>query len=206
MRARVLPVLIIAAAVSGVMRFSAVMGAAPAPDAVVRLAPGGQSTSIAPASGVMPRDEGGALQSETELELLRQAQVRAKDIDKALAEVESRREILRAAESQIDAKITKLQALEENLKRLLGQYDEKERGKIDSLVRIYSNMKPKDAARILGELDMDIQLSIFTNMKESKSAPIMAAMEQERARQLTQEMAARRPSEAGTAGLAASAN
>lgn len=60
------------------------------------------------------------------------------------------------------------------------------------LVRIYATMKPKEAARIFDALDMPILLAVMENMKESKSAPILASMSVERARALTEELTNRR--------------
>ena len=53
-------------------------------------------------------------------------------------------------------------------------------------------MKPKDAASILGGLDMRILLGIMESMKERKSASILAAMDAKRAREVTTELARKR--------------
>jgi flagellar motility protein MotE (MotC chaperone) len=46
-------------------------------------------------------------------------------------------------------------------------------------------MNPKDAAKIFNSLDMDVLLQVITKMSERKSAPIIAAMDEERARDVT---------------------
>ena len=53
-------------------------------------------------------------------------------------------------------------------------------------------MKPKDAARIFTELDMEILLDVAERMREVKMAPILAAMAAVRAKQVTVRLALRR--------------
>jgi flagellar motility protein MotE (MotC chaperone) len=50
-------------------------------------------------------------------------------------------------------------------------------------------MKPRDAAAIFNEMDLAILLPIVDRMKELKAAPVLAAMEPDRARRLTSELA-----------------
>ena len=82
--------------------------------------------------------------------------------------------------------------LEEAIKKLVGVYDEKERERLTNLVKIYSTMKPKDAARLFNDMEMDLLTRIFEGMKEAKSAPILAAMEPAKATALTSELANRK--------------
>ena len=53
-------------------------------------------------------------------------------------------------------------------------------------------MKPKDAARIFEQLDMVVLLDVIERMKERKSAPILAKMKPQRAKEITLELAQRR--------------
>jgi len=70
-----------------------------------------------------------------------------------------------------------------------------------SLVKIYENMKPKDAAPIFEQLDMDVLLDIVDRMKEAKVAPILAQMNPAKAKEVTDELAKRHElSQAATAG------
>ena len=66
-----------------------------------------------------------------------------------------------------------------------------------SLVKIYENMKPKDAARIFGELDMAILLPVTERMKERKLAAILAKMNTTNAMALTIQLAQRRNAQGG---------
>ena len=90
--------------------------------------------------------------------------------------------LLEAAENRIDAKIGELETLRAGIEKLVRQFDEQEEAEVQSLVKIYETMKAKDAARILGQIEMDVLLSIMERMKERSSAPVLAQMDADRAR------------------------
>ena len=53
------------------------------------------------------------------------------------------------------------------------------------LVKMYSSMKPKGAARIFNELDKKVLLGIMKNMKPQAMSAILAAMAPAKAREMT---------------------
>ena len=57
------------------------------------------------------------------------------------------------------------------------------------LVKMYETMKPRDAAAIFNDLDLPVLLPVLDRMKETKAASVLAAMQPERARQVTAELA-----------------
>ena len=89
-------------------------------------------------------------------------------------------------------KQTELTSTKEEIVALLKQQDKQEKAKINQLVAIYENMKPKDAANIFNELEMPVLLQVIKNMKERKVAPVIASMSAEKARSLTKELADQR--------------
>ncbi|NKB48474.1 MAG: hypothetical protein GKS02_03805 [Alphaproteobacteria bacterium] len=107
-------------------------------------------------------------------------------------ELEARERLLNVTEERLDSRIAELQLLRDSIEALVRQYDEQEESELQSIVKIYETMKPKDAASILGDLDMRILLGIMEAMKERKSASILAAMEPKRAREVTTELARQR--------------
>jgi flagellar motility protein MotE (MotC chaperone) len=60
-----------------------------------------------------------------------------------------------------------------------------------SIVSMYENMKPKDAARIFDRLDMRILIDVSTEMNPRKMSEIMAQMSPDAAERLTVELANR---------------
>ena len=123
--------------------------------------------------------------SENEIKILQQLAKRREIIEARLEELNVREGLLGAAEKRIDKKIQEMKNLELAIKKLIKTHDDQEDLKIQSLVKIYENMKPKDAARIFGELDINTLLKVAERMKERKLAPIMAKMNPERAKEMT---------------------
>ncbi|MBF0247449.1 MAG: hypothetical protein HQL36_05190 [Alphaproteobacteria bacterium] len=128
------------------------------------------------------------LLTQSEIDLLQKLAERRVEIDARAKELETREAMLAAAESRIDRKISEFKALQATIEGLVKTYDEQQNTKLMSLVKIYQNMKPKDAARIFEELEMDVLLKVAERMKERNLAPIMAKMNPQKARDMTVEL------------------
>ena len=131
-----------------------------------------------------PQDDP-TLFTENEIKVLQQLVSRRKVIEARLDELTLREGLLGAAEKRIDKKIQEMKSLELAIQKLIKSHDLQENLKIKSLVKIYESMKPKDAARIFGELDINTLLKVAERMKEKKLAPIMAKMNPDRAKEMT---------------------
>ncbi len=142
------------------------------------------------------------LLTQTEIDLLQQLAERRKSLDTRESEVEMREGLLQAAEARIEKKIAELKLFQETIEKLVKTYDDQQGEKIQSLVKIYENMKPKDAARIFEELEMETLLLVAERMKERKLAPIMAKMNPAKATEITVELSRLRnlPNETMKAG------
>lgn len=139
-----------------------------------------------------PLQPGCANYSDGEVDLLQKLSQRREVLDQRENELNQRQALMSAAEDRINKKIADLQQLQGTIQDLLKQTDAQEQAKIDQLVKMYASMKPADAARIFNQLDMPILITIMSTMKESKSAPILAAMDSDKARSLTEELSRRR--------------
>ncbi len=128
------------------------------------------------------------LLTQTEIDLLQQLAERRKYLETREGEIDMREGLLQAAEARIEKKIAELKLFQETIEKLVKTYDDQQGEKIQSLVKIYENMKPKDAARIFEELEMDTLLLVTERMKERKLAPIMAKMNPARATEITVEL------------------
>lgn len=130
--------------------------------------------------------------TDEELDLLQALSQRREELEQRARDVDEREVLLKAAEQRIEQKINELEALQASIEALLVQHDEQTEAQISSLVKIYESMKPKQAARIFEELDMEVLLEVIERMKERKSAPILAQMNPQRAKTVTLELAQRR--------------
>lgn len=142
------------------------------------------------------------LLTQSEIDLLQQLAERRDVIEVREREIKVREGLLKAAESRIDKKIQEIKTLQAVVEKLIAKYDEQQAAKVASLVKIYENMKPKDAARIFEAMDMDTLLLVAERMKERNLASIMANMDPNKARDVTVDLAKRRqlPQATPTAG------
>jgi flagellar motility protein MotE (MotC chaperone) len=127
--------------------------------------------------------------SETEVSLLQSLSRRKVDLESQVKKLEIEEAELAEEEKRVEQKLSQLKALESDVDGLIKRYEEKEKQKIVSLVKIYENMKPKDAAAIFEKLDMEVLLKVINAMSERKVSPILANLSPERAQEVTLEIA-----------------
>lgn len=142
-----------------------------------------QEVEDASAAGLLSSDP--TLLTQAEIDILQQLASRREKLEVRDKELGMRAGLLDAAETRIDAKIEDLRRLQATIEGLIKNYDDQQTTKMQSLVKIYQNMKPKDAARIFEALDMDTLLSVAELMNERKLAPIMAKMDPNKAKDMT---------------------
>lgn len=126
--------------------------------------------------------------TKSEINILQDLAERREALDLKSKEIDKRTIQLKVAEEEIDKKIAQLKEYEAKLKKLMGEYSAKEKVQLQSLVKMYSNMKPKDAARIFDTLDVDILASILRDMKPANSSAILSQMKAEKAKVVTTEL------------------
>ena len=130
--------------------------------------------------------------SAAELEVLQSLSKRRDKLNKREKKIGQQEALLRAAEGEVDRKVAELNKIRSELEDLLNRQKTIQDERIDSLVKIYGNMKPKLAARIFDTLEMEVMLSVISKMSERKSSPILANMDPEKARQVTIQLAEQR--------------
>jgi flagellar motility protein MotE (MotC chaperone) len=193
---RLLPLTIVAmAALLGVKSVALVRAAAPATasnpasTAAPALAAGPASpTPPQAASPGLPPPAG--MPSPAEQRLLQDLARRSAALDARAAALALKETVLQAAEKRVAAEVAELQALQ---KKLAAEDQARQAGSEanwDGLVKLYQNMRPQDAATIFNGLDMHVLLEVVRRMNERKAAPILAAMDPEKARALTAQLAA----------------
>tara|TARA_B100001123_G_scaffold182552_1_gene209045 strand:- start:2139 stop:2861 length:723 start_codon:yes stop_codon:yes gene_type:complete len=130
--------------------------------------------------------------TRAELRLLQELSERRQDLGRREQQLDQREALLEAAESRFEQKFAELAGLRDQLQVLLKQHDSQQEAQLNSLVKIYESMKPKDAARIFDTLDMDVLLDVVMRMKEARSAAVLAEMTPDRAKEVTLQLADQR--------------
>ncbi len=130
--------------------------------------------------------------SQTELDLLQNLSKRRDELDQREKDLEIKAKVLEATDKRIADKMNEMKTLKNDLSGVLAQYNEKQGAQIRSLVKIYENMKPDEAAAIFNEMEMPILLEVIGKMSERKVALVLANMSPKKARDVTQELAEKR--------------
>lgn len=125
-------------------------------------------------------------------QLLKHYADRRAELEKAAKDVAMREALLSAAEKRIEQKLKEMEKVRNEIQSLLKMGDERQSQQLDSLVKIYETMKPKEAARIFEELELPVLLDVIQKMKETKTAPILAAMDPVKAKEVTSALVERR--------------
>ncbi len=127
--------------------------------------------------------------SAAEVDVLTSLSKRRKELDARQAQIEAQANILAATEARVDAKIAQLKNLQSQIAALVAERDAAQQKQMADLIKTYSAMKPKDAARIFDSLDEAVLLPVAAGMKSDVLAPVLAAMTAEQAQKLTVRLA-----------------
>jgi len=155
-----------------------------------------------PAEASSPELAGSGV-TQAEMDVLTSLAGRRDVLEGRQRELDLKANVLAATEKRVDEKIAQLKALQARIEAAMGQREAKETEQLDGLVRIYTAMKPKDAARIFSSLNDDVRIGVAGRMKPDAMAGILSALPSEVAQKLTVELAGRYKLTAATSAATA---
>jgi len=129
--------------------------------------------------------------SASEVDVVNSLSKRRRELDTRDAQLNTQANMIAAAEARVDAKINQLKQLQAQINALVGQRDEAQKAQIASLVKTYSTMKAKDAARIFNSLPDEVLVPVAHEMKSDVLALVLANMNSDSAKALTVKLADR---------------
>jgi len=129
--------------------------------------------------------------SPAELQVLQSLGTRRGQLDQREKDMDVQLALLAAAEAKLDAKLKTLGGLKTDIQGLLGQAEAQKQAEQDRLVRVYENMKPKDAAARMTILSDEVRLPIAAKMKERALSAILGQMPPVAAKILTEKLSNR---------------
>ena len=129
--------------------------------------------------------------SANEVNVINSLSKRRRELDERDSQLTIQANMIAAAEARVDAKINQLKQLQAQINALVGQRDEAQKAQIASLVKTYTAMKPKDAARIFNSLPDEVLVPVAHDMKSDVLGSIMSNMNSESAKSLTVKLADR---------------
>jgi flagellar motility protein MotE (MotC chaperone) len=127
--------------------------------------------------------------SASEVDVNNSFSKRRRELDGREQQLSTQANMIAAAESRVDAKIAQLKTLQGQINALLVQRDDAQKAQIASLVKTYSTMKAKDAARIFNTLPDDVLVPVAQQMKSDILSQVLANMNSDNAKALTVKLA-----------------
>ncbi len=127
--------------------------------------------------------------SPAEVSVLESLSARRDELDKRNKALDLREQLLKAAEKRVEDRIAELKEIEAQIKRRIGENDQRNEERMAGVVKMYETMKPKDAARIFEQLDMGVLIDVARRMEPRKMSAVLAAMDPVTAQELTVELA-----------------
>ena len=86
----------------------------------------------------------------------------------------AKQEQAQAKKAADDKKSKPVKLTKEEIEKLTQQRQAEEKKRVSKLARLYNEMKPEDAAKIMENMESDIVIAIFQRMDESQVSQIMA--------------------------------
>lgn len=128
-------------------------------------------------------------ESLTEATILQRLSERRSELDLLASELDTRQALVDAAEKRLAERQALLQQLEDQINAMVDEKKTLEDEQFKSLVSMYEQMKPADAATILNALDMRVLVRVTKTMNPRKMSAIMAKMDPAVAQTLTMQIA-----------------
>lgn len=89
-------------------------------------------------------------------------------------------------EAELEAKLESLRAMEVKMQNLIKSAEDMQDEKMQHLVDVYSNMKPKQAAQVLENLEESIAVKILAGMSGRKAGEVLSSVRADRAAKLSE--------------------
>lgn len=127
--------------------------------------------------------ESGVSQEFSHFEKLKQ---RKDELDMRENELSQLEEELQKQKVELDKRILQLESMRNQIAQTLKDRVEVDQEKVTKLVDLYTNMKPKQAADVIGTINEDLAVEVLAKMKKKNAAEIMNLLSPEKARVLSE--------------------
>lgn len=111
---------------------------------------------------------------------------RKEELDLREKELSQLEEELQRQKVELDKRIQQLEDMRSQIAQVLKDRVEVDQEKVTKLVDLYSNMKPKQAAEILGTINEDLAVEVLAKMKKKNAAEIMNLLPSDKAKVLSE--------------------
>jgi flagellar motility protein MotE (MotC chaperone) len=113
------------------------------------------------------------------------------EIRKKEEQLKEKEERLDKLEKEIEQKVKDLLALQKEVQSVRSEKQETQNTRVRGLAKIYGTMKPKEAAKLMENLDDKLVMGIISTMTPDEAAAILALMEVKKAAKISEALSVR---------------
>lgn len=114
---------------------------------------------------------------------------RKRELDAREEELNRMETEISAQKSELEKRLAELETTRQNISKILEERVEADAQKVDTLVQMYSNMKPAQAAKVFETMDEDLAVEILGKMKKKNAAEVMNLIKPEKAQVFSEKYA-----------------
>ncbi|MEK2646812.1 MotE family protein [Bdellovibrio sp. BCCA] len=151
------------------------------PEKPAASAPAAQEQVNAEAAAEAP-----ATMSSAEIDHLKKLNERKKELDAREEELNRMEAELQVQKVDLEKRLKELEEMRTKISSMLEDRVKADDQKVDTLVQMYSNMKPPQAAKVFETMDEDLAVEILGRMKKKNAADIMNLLKPEKAQVLSE--------------------
>jgi flagellar motility protein MotE (MotC chaperone) len=96
---------------------------------------------------------------------------------------------LEALEAKVRKDLEKIEKSISESKEQMGLQDEKTKENVDALIKVYSSMKPEEAANLVEAIDEDLALKIVSGMKSKIAGQVLSKLDVQVAKRISEKLA-----------------
>ncbi len=130
--------------------------------------------------------------SPINIDILETIKKRSEDLDAKENSLKQQEEQLNMLKLTLEEKMQKMNEVQKKIEELLAARTDLIERSVKHLVKVYSSMKPNEAARLLEKLDKDISIQILSKMKGKSAAKILEKMDGTMAANISDKIATRK--------------
>jgi flagellar motility protein MotE (MotC chaperone) len=116
----------------------------------------------------------------------REAELRRKE-----EQLRQKEEYLTRMEQEVERKLKDLLAIQKEIQAYRSEKEQSQNTKIRSLAKIYGTMKPKEAAKLLDNLEEHLVVSVISTMSADEAANILGNMDVKKAAKISESLSNR---------------
>ncbi|MGV8074038.1 MAG: MotE family protein [Syntrophobacteraceae bacterium] len=142
-----------------------------------------------PANGSTPNQNNEIASGPTEVpDIVSHLERREAELKRKEEQLNQKEKYLAHMEKEVEKKLKELTTMQKEVQAYRSEKEEVQNAKVRSLAKIYGSMKPKEAAKLLENLEDPLVVNVISTMTPEEAATIMANMDVKKAAKISESL------------------